>query len=139
VPTWPVSNRCGVPSAVLVACCVSQGECCLDDVSDAGARTMKSYVLFRLDRIEQKLDLIASRLTQLEANMTAAMEVLRQEVERSNTVAASAVTLIQGLADRIEASKGDPIALQAIADDLRGGTDALADAVEANTPSEPEE
>jgi hypothetical protein len=100
---------------------------------------MKSYVLFRLDRIEQKLDLIASRLTQLEANMTAAMEVLRQEVERSNTVAASAVTLIQGLADRIEASKGDPIALQAIADDLRGGTDALADAVEANTPSEPEE
>jgi hypothetical protein len=71
--------------------------------------------------------------------MTVAMEVLRQEVERSNTVAASAVALIQGLADRIEASKGDPIALQAIADDLRGGTDELAAAVEANTPSEPEE
>lgn len=65
-------------------------------------------------------------LTQLEA-----------EVARDEAVNSSAATLIGRLAAEIEASKNDPVALQALVDRLRTSQDALASAVSANTPAQP--
>ena len=61
---------------------------------------------------------------------------LKAEVERNTAVVASAITLIDGLADRIEDLKNDPVELQALADQLRSDSSLLGDAVAANTPAE---
>jgi prefoldin subunit 5 len=64
------------------------------------------------------------------------LETLTAEVTRTKEVAMSAVTLIQGLATKIEELKADPVALQALADELRTSSDALGAAVAANTTPE---
>jgi hypothetical protein len=62
---------------------------------------------------------------------------LQAQVERDATVNASAITLLSELATRLEAAKGDPVAIQALADALRANQDALAGAVTTNTPAAP--
>lgn len=62
---------------------------------------------------------------------------LIQEVTRNDAVDASAITLLNGLSAQIEQLKNDPVALQALADELKGSSDALAAAVAANTPAAP--
>lgn len=69
-------------------------------------------------------------------SMEAVIEQLRTEVERNSTVDASAITLLQTLADKIEQLKQNPTELQALVDSLRAQSDALAAAVVTNTPSE---
>lgn len=64
------------------------------------------------------------------------LDVLRTEVERVETVDASAVVLLQKLLAEIEANKDDPAALQGLVDRVRVATDALAAAV-ATVPVEP--
>lgn len=64
------------------------------------------------------------------------------EVARLTDVVASAVALINGIADKIAAAvaandAGDNTALSGLADSLRAQADGLAAAVAANTPSEP--
>jgi len=66
------------------------------------------------------------------------MEALRAVVEKVVTVSGSAVALINGFADRIEAVKDDPIAIQAELDAIRDATDGLAAAV-ANVAPPPVE
>ena len=63
------------------------------------------------------------------------LSALAAEVARDNEVNTSAATLIAGLAAQVEATKGDPAAVQALADALRAQSDALAAAVVANTPA----
>ena len=63
------------------------------------------------------------------------LDALTAEVARNTTVDESAIVLLKGLADRIEELKGDPAALQALADELRAKNDALAAAVVAHTPA----
>ena len=62
---------------------------------------------------------------------------LQDAVTQAQTVAQSAIVLIDNLADQVEAAKNDPAAIQAIADTLRANNQALAAAVEANTPAAP--
>lgn len=62
---------------------------------------------------------------------------LEAEVARDEQVNSSAALLISQLAAEIEASKNDPVALQALVDRLRASQDGLAAAVAANTPAEP--
>lgn len=69
--------------------------------------------------------------------MTAELVALQAQVAQTDTVIASAVTLIQGIAAQLEAIKDDPAAISALAADLQGTTAALAAAVTANTPSGP--
>lgn len=66
--------------------------------------------------------------------MSAQLDKLTTEVAETKTVAASAVTLIEGLAQQIRDLKDDPIALEALAAELDSTTNALAAAVAANTP-----
>lgn len=63
------------------------------------------------------------------------LKALQDEVTRDRDVNQSAVTLITGLAAQLEAAKNDPAAIQALADELRSNSDALAGAVTANTPA----
>lgn len=66
------------------------------------------------------------------------LDNLRAEVAQARTVGASAIKLLTGLHDQlqalIDAGNDDP-ALQALADDLKAGDQALSDAVVANTPA----
>ena len=62
---------------------------------------------------------------------------LQAEITRDADVNSSAATLLADLAARVEATKGDPAAVQALADSLRANSDTLAAAVAANTPSDP--
>lgn len=86
-------------------------------------------LMTRLDRIDSALAIILKKGTE----MSAQLDTLKAEVEQTKTVAASAVTLIQGLAAQIIALKEDPAALEALATELSATTDALAAAVSANT------
>jgi hypothetical protein len=65
------------------------------------------------------------------------LDALTAEVTRNTEVDAGAIALINGLAAKIVELKNDPVALQALADSMKGSSDALAAAVTANTPSEP--
>ena len=66
----------------------------------------------------------------------AVLDDLKAEVARNTTVDQSAIVLLKGLAAKIESMKTDPVALQALVDELRAGNQGLADAVTANTPVE---
>jgi hypothetical protein len=62
---------------------------------------------------------------------------LTAAVERDNTVNQSAVTLLNHLAQLLRDSADDPVAINALADQLDAQQQALADAVVANTPVQP--
>lgn len=59
------------------------------------------------------------------------------EVAQDDTVIESAITLINGIAERIAAAGVDPVKLKAVTDDLAAKRQALAGAVQANTVAAP--
>jgi hypothetical protein len=69
--------------------------------------------------------------------MSQQLDALRLQVERSTTVAQSAVTLINGLAEQIRQLRDDPAELDRLAGELSAQADALAAAVQTNTPPTP--
>ena len=79
-----------------------------------------------LTKLSQQMEQVMTDLTALTA-----------EVARNTEVDSSAIALLTGLAAQIEALKTDPVALQALADTMRGSSDALAAAVLTNTPAAP--
>lgn len=84
------------------------------------------FANFRLEIIYKEIMKMSVQLDTLEAN-----------VKRNGDVIDSAVLLIKGLADQFAAVKDDPVRIQALADQVKGKADALADAVVANTPPAP--
>lgn len=60
---------------------------------------------------------------------------LQDEVAQDTDVTNSAITLLNGLADRLEAALTDPAAVEAIVADLRTNRESLAAAVSENTPA----
>lgn len=68
--------------------------------------------------------------------MTVEMQALTDEVTRNQTVTASALALINGLAQQILANVNDPAALTALAATLKKDDDDLAAAVLQNTPAQ---
>lgn len=96
-------------------------------------RLLRGFVA-HVDRRFNELDL---KLTRMETKMSAEFDALTAQVHATRDIAASAVTLINGIADRIAAAGTDPVALQALTDELRASDDALAAAVQANTPVAP--
>jgi len=62
---------------------------------------------------------------------------LKSEVERDTSVKGSAVTLLNGLKQALDAAiaSNDPAALQALSDSLATSSNDLAAAVVANTPA----
>lgn len=93
----------------------------------------------KLDQILASL----SSLTQQGTFIMSAIDDIRADVAAQKSVNASAITLLTGLHDQLAAALAKPnaddvvAAVQAVADDLKPSTDALAAAVAANTPAAP--
>ena len=106
-----------------------------------------SYVLHRLDRVEQKLDSIISLLHQIApilsllqsqgVSIMADLSTIQTEVAANTNAIQSAITLLTQLSDLLHAAANDPAQVRAIADQLKANSQSLADAVVANTPSAP--
>ena len=77
------------------------------------------------------------KLIQQVTNMASELDTLTAQVAANTTVIQSAITLINGIADRITAAGVDPVKLAALATSLKTDDDALAAAVLANTPVTP--
>lgn len=69
--------------------------------------------------------------------MMSQLDDLKAQVAANKSIAQSAVTLINGIADRITAAGTDPQALADLTASLKSDDDALAAAVQANTPAPP--
>ena len=91
--------------------------------------TCNRLILRKLDTIIEILDTIRGKEDIVMADLTA----LTAQVQANTDVEASAVLLIQGLADQIAAAGTDPVALQTLQDQLKASADSLAAAVAANT------
>lgn len=69
--------------------------------------------------------------------MSGYFDDLQAQVALTLSVEQSALTLIQGLADKLEAAQGDPAQVAAIVTQLRSSSDGLAAAILENTPAAP--
>jgi hypothetical protein len=67
--------------------------------------------------------------------MSVELDNLTAQVKANSDTIDSAVTLINGIADRIIAAGVDPVKLTALSDELKAKDDTLAAAVTANTPA----
>jgi hypothetical protein len=92
----------------------------------------------------KKLDAILAGITTLltwRTTMSAAMDALIVQVTKNSEVEASAILLIQGIAQQLKdaiANGADPVQLSALAKQLDNSAQALAAAVAENTPVAPE-
>lgn len=84
------------------------------------------------ERISQKLDLIIEQNKTIMADLTK----LEADVTANSTVIGSAITLLQGLKQKLDEAGTDATKLAALSASLEGNTDALSAAVAANTPAE---
>ena len=67
--------------------------------------------------------------------MSGSLDGLTTQIASTDSVIASAVTMIQGFAAQLAAAGTDPTKLAALQSDLQSHTQALADAGAANTPA----
>jgi len=86
-------------------------------------------------RLDQMQEVLMSQLSSQGIKMTADFDALQAEVAKNSEVDQSAIVLLQGLSAQIMALKDDPVALAAMAANLAASSQALADAVVANTPA----
>ncbi len=95
----------------------------------------------QLDQLTEDMKLVLAYQRSIYSRgkiMSIQLDALTAQVAATATVQASAVVLIQGIAQKLQEAldnAADPAAIQALADSLKAGTDALAEAVTANTPS----
>lgn len=88
------------------------------------------------EQTNSKLNSILGIVQQLQRSattMTAALDRLKADVQASELVTESAITLLGGLSQQIRDLKDDPAALAALADEIEASTSSLASAVTANT------
>jgi hypothetical protein len=71
------------------------------------------------------------------ASMTPELQVLTDQVTKNTQLEASAVQLIQGLAEKFAAAAEDPVQVKTLADSLSASATALSAAITANTPVAP--
>ena len=107
-------------------------------------------VIERIDRLHRdtgagmfylavQIALLNSKLNTLieqEGTEMANLEALTAEVAANTDATLSVVTLVDRLADELEAAQNDPAQVQALVDELRANNQSIAAAVSANTPSE---
>lgn len=88
-------------------------------------------ILERTQRAIELLDALTTQGVTLMSDLTS----ITNAVEAERGVVDSAITLLTQLAGEISALKNDPVALQALADQITTDTTDLANAVAANTPA----
>ena len=89
-------------------------------------------IVAAIDRQTEAIDGLNVTLIEMGEKMSQDVQDLIAEVAAVKTVQASAVTFIQGIVAKLEAAKDDPAAIQAAIQDLKDGTQPLADAIAAN-------
>ncbi len=92
------------------------------------------------DALHQKLDLILASLAQTKTEITqmaGELDTLEGDVSGQTTVIQSAVTLLQGLKAALDVAiaSGDMSRVAAVNAQIESNTQALAAAVQANTPA----
>ena len=90
--------------------------------------------LVMLKHQNKALDWICKTLAQInkkENTMSVELDALTAQVAADITVEEGVITLIQGLAAKIESLKNDPVKLQALVDQLKAEDDKVAAAVAA--------
>jgi argininosuccinate lyase len=80
---------------------------------------------------------IIAHLNTMRNLIMATLQDLQASVAAENTVIDSAIALLNGLAAAVAALKPNQAAIDALAADIGAKTQALADAVVANTPATP--
>ena len=91
------------------------------------------WLTSRLDRIANAFETHNKIIT----TMANEIDLLRAQVAQTTAVESAAVTLIYDLAARLSAIATDPVAVQALAAELRISADTLAAAIAANSPANP--
>jgi hypothetical protein len=91
--------------------------------------TLPSEVIVLIRNLIGALDNQTRSMTKMAGEFTA----LQAQVAANTSAVQSAITLINGIADRIAAAGTDPTALASLTSELRAQDDALASAVTANT------
>ncbi len=91
-------------------------------------------IMRRLGWMEEALKTILARLNKMALNFSR----VEQEVSEISSVVDSAVTLLQQVAQEIRDSAGNQAKLDKLATDLDAKATALAEAIAANTPADPE-
>jgi peptidoglycan hydrolase CwlO-like protein len=97
---------------------------------------MYERIMDRFDQLERIMAFLRSALHNVEQKENAIMvdlQPLKDQVTRITSLAQASNALIVGLAAKIEELKGDPAALQELADELRTDADSMSESIEANT------
>lgn len=95
------------------------------------------FVVVMVFIISHKLNTILNRLIDAirkEEKTMVTMEELIAQVTENTALEASAIEMIQGLAEQIADNKDDPAKIEAITTSLKASAAALAAAILANTP-----
>jgi prefoldin subunit 5 len=103
-----------------------------------GTVNVYHHVIWEDRETNQKLDAILRKLQAIqrkEEHMSAELDALEVAVNENTTLDGSIILLVQGLAAQIEALKDDPIKLAALAASLKASSQAISDAIQANTPA----
>jgi hypothetical protein len=90
----------------------------------------------KLKILNRKLDIILAYLEKMQRKeniMSIELDTLILQVEENREIEASAIVLIQGLADQIAAAQDDPVKIAELAATLKASADALGAAITANT------
>jgi hypothetical protein len=105
---------------------------CFNPFTILGTMVM-GWLTSRLDRIANAFETHNKIIT----TMANEIDLLRAQVAQTTAVESAAVTLIYDLAARLSAIATDPVAVQALAAELRISADTLAAAIAANSPANP--
>lgn len=98
--------------------------------------TINLDVHVHFDPTPQALELLTSILKKV-IHMAGELDALKAAVQRNSDVEDSAIVLLKGLKDALDAAiaSGDPAALTALSDSIGSKADELGAAVVANTPA----
>lgn len=82
---------------------------------------------------------LSAQISRLEEKIMTALSDLQDAVAREDNVVDSAITLLQGLKSQLDTAiaSGNEADLITLSEDIGAKTQALADAVAANTPAAP--
>lgn len=90
-------------------------------------------LLERIERVVSRQFRLSKLILNIGLMQMTALTDLQAAVARNGDVEASAVALIQGIAQQLKDALGDPAALAALSAQLTSQSDSLAAAVTANT------
>ena len=91
------------------------------------------HLFFHIMELLQLMETIKTN----QEKMMSQIDDLTSAVSAEDTVIDSAITLLNGLSSQLAAAGTDPAKLQALQTDIQNKTQALAQAVAANTPAAP--